>query len=206
MHHQRSGNPSACHTLLGRGALALTIVVALASVALPWRAANALDARTTAAEVELKAALIFKFTWFTTWPANSFANEGSPLLLCVAGDNRLADALINVVRGRTTDGRTLRVQRLTDDEDAGDCHVLYLGGVAMERLDDIIATLKGRPTLTISDAANFCQKGGIINLIRKGRRFSFAIYRDAADRVGLKLSSQLLKLSDIFHDQKSLQE
>jgi hypothetical protein len=50
--------------------------------------------------------------------------------------------------------------------------------------------------LTISDTPGFVQAGGIIELKLRAGRIRFDINQGAARQVGLKLSSQLLKLAD----------
>jgi hypothetical protein len=54
--------------------------------------------------------------------------------------------------------------------------------------------------LTVSDMNGFCGGGGIIALFMEEKQIRFEINTDAAQRNGLRLSSQLLKLARIFRE------
>ena len=56
---------------------------------------------------------------FVEWP--SAAGESEPLVMCVTGDNAVAAALDDMVRGRTVDGRRVVVRRIRIDVSARAC-------------------------------------------------------------------------------------
>src|ERR1044071_8603816 len=78
----------------------------------------------TAAEADVKAAFLFNFARFVTWPADDL-RAGSPLLVCVAGDPAVAQALETLVKDRSIDGHGITVRRLGTEVLDGACHVLY---------------------------------------------------------------------------------
>ena len=49
--------------------------------------------------------------------------------------------------------------------------------------------------LTVSDVPEFCERGGIIGLVKKDDKVRFEVNRAAADRAQLVLSSELLKVA-----------
>ena len=59
-------------------------------------------------------------------------------------------------------------------------------------------TVKGWNVLTVGDMDGFSQAGGIINFISVDSKIHFEINVDAAQSVGVKISSQLLKLARII--------
>ena len=60
--------------------------------------------------------------------------------------------------------------------------------------------MKGAPVLTVGDGDGFARGGGMIGLFVEDGRMRFAINPNAAQRAGLRLSSQLLKLARIVKE------
>ncbi|HKS38026.1 MAG TPA: YfiR family protein, partial [Verrucomicrobiae bacterium] len=54
---------------------------------------------------------------------------------------------------------------------------------------------------TVGDVAQFARRGGVINLTMEGNKVHFEINLDAANRAGLRISAQLLKLGKVLHDE-----
>ncbi|HVH09481.1 MAG TPA: YfiR family protein, partial [Gemmatimonadales bacterium] len=77
------------------------------------------------------------------------------------------------------------------------CDILFISESEDERVDEILAALKNRPILTVSDAANFAQRGGIIRFVTAKSRVRLEINPDAAQGAHLTLSSKLLRLADL---------
>jgi hypothetical protein len=55
----------------------------------------------------------------------------------------------------------------------------------------------GVPVLTVGDAEDFIDLGGMIRFTEADRRIRFEINPAAAERVSLRVSSRLLRLADI---------
>lgn len=140
-------------------------------------------------EYRVKAAYILNFIRYVEWPTAAPAD--GPLALCVAGRNPFGTALDETVRGEQIGGRPIAV-RVILEPDAG-CHV-----VVIPRGANAGAYLRGArtaPVLTIGEAPDFLAVGGIINLRVDGGNVRFEIDREAAERVGLRISSRLLRLA-----------
>ena len=58
---------------------------------------------------KIKAAFLYNFAKFAEWPAESLA-PGQQLHLCVVGDDAVADALEEMIRGRAVEGHELTVR------------------------------------------------------------------------------------------------
>ncbi|HUF47428.1 MAG TPA: YfiR family protein [Vicinamibacterales bacterium] len=144
----------------------------------------------------LKAAFLFNFAKFTEWPA---LPPGQPLVLCVVGDQRIADALAEIVRGKTIGDRGLHVPDTTDLSPEA-CHVLFVSRSEARALKGIVDALKTRPILTVSDGKGFAQSGGIVEFVIERDQMRFIANPKAATRAGLKLSSRLLGLARIVDE------
>lgn len=148
-------------------------------------------------EARIKAAVVYKLAKFVEWPASSFEHALSPLRLCLLGDTPLANALQSAA-GRTVRDHPVTVSR-TDDLAAGDhCHLLYVSRAEQQRLPAILARLADRPVLSVSEIEGFAQRGGIVGLIRRGKRLGFQVNVGSARRAGLDVSAPLLELADVI--------
>ncbi len=143
---------------------------------------------------ELTAAFLFNFVRFTTWPADVL-QKGGPVVVCVSGNNWVADSLVDLTRDQTVDGHPLQVRRTNLDQPLDQCHVVYGAALDANRAQRLIHEASGRPILTVSDVSDFAQRGGVANFFIDGGRMRFAVNPAAADRAGLRISSRLLTLA-----------
>jgi hypothetical protein len=146
------------------------------------------------AEYEVKAAFVYNFAKFIDWPAESFASETAPFTICILGDNPFGKGF-DPIRSKTVKNRPVAVREIDDAASAGGCQVLFISASAEDRLDDILFSLKSRPTLLIGDTERFAKRGGMIGFMTEQNKVVFEINDTRAKRAGLRLSSQLLRLA-----------
>ena len=175
-------------------------------VALGLSSVNAGAGPPIASEASVKSAFLYKFTHLAKWPPEAMGSEGAPLAMCVVGRDSLAEVLEHVVRGRRSYDRPLVVRRLEGVDGLAGCHLLFIGWSKAAKIDRILGRLARQPTLTVGDVEGFARRGGMINLTKKGNRIRFEINRRAAERAGIQLSSQLLKLANLIADEGSGEE
>jgi hypothetical protein len=139
------------------------------------------------------AAFVHRFTQFVEWPDSAFAGR-EDLEICVATRAPFLEALRQVVADREAAGRAFGTRAVRAPADLTGCHVLFVSYLA-DRGRDLIQAAHGRPILTIGDANDFLEIGGMISLRVVDRRMRFAVSVTAATDGGLRLSSQLLDLA-----------
>jgi hypothetical protein len=171
------------------------VVLVLASLAM---AGFAGAADNTTSDVAVKAAFLFNFAKFTEWP--SLAPDAT-LTLCVVGDVKIAGALTETVRNQRIGGHTVEARALDGDAPMQSCHVLFLSMSEARRAAAALDALRTLPILTVSDIKDFARSRGIIEIFIENGRMRFCINTDAADRVGLHLSSRLLGLAKVIKDE-----
>jgi hypothetical protein len=152
----------------------------------------------SASEYRIKAAFLYNFSRFTNWPNENTAAPAG-FNLCVIGENPFGDAL-DSLSGKAVRNRPLVIHALEQAEDQESCHLVFIGGTEQARTAEILASLEDRPVLTASDSDGFTEQGGIIELKLVERKVRFEINVDAAERSGLVISSKLLNLATIVHD------
>jgi hypothetical protein len=172
--------------LRARAPLAAVAVLAVAGL-LGARSALAVP---TAPQVE--AVFLFYFSQFVDWPPQAFADERSPIVIGVLGDDPFDGSLDQAVAGERVNGRPVVVRRLKSLADATGCHILYISSSEAPQLPQILSTLKGRDVLTVSDLDHFVQSGGMISFVLIDEHVRLRINPKAAQAAGLRLSSKLL--------------
>ena len=146
-------------------------------------------------EYEVKAAFLFHFAEFVEWPSDAFPDTGSPLTYCTIGGDSFRGALDESVKGKNIGGRSLRIQHLREKEQIDGCQVLFIGGAENKRTGEQLARIGGRPVLTVGDAENFPEDGGIIGFRLEENKVRFEINLEAAGKARLKISAKLLSLA-----------
>jgi hypothetical protein len=146
-----------------------------------------------ASELEVKAAFIYNFIKFVHWPSATF-EAADELVLCVFGD-ALQGPLERIAAGKKAQDKRLSVRTLSDPHDAESCHVLFISSAHEAQLGSILDAIRGRPVLTVGEIERFALRGGIIGVFVSEHRVRFEINAENADRAGLQISSQLLKLA-----------
>jgi hypothetical protein len=165
----------------------------LALAAIPAAAGAQTDNR--AAEVQIKAAFLYKFGEFVQWPPASFARADAPFAIGVMGADDVAAALEQVVADRTVQGRPVVVRRVRRGEALGGLHVLFIGQADGARLAETLAAARGQPLLTVTESDNAIAHGSVINFVAEDQKVRFDIALPSAERGQLKISSRLLAVA-----------
>jgi hypothetical protein len=152
-------------------------------------------------EYELKAAFLFNFAKFIEWPPEAFPDPKGPMILCVFDDDAFGVVLEGVVRVKTINGRELVVRRMKKGEAFAACQVAFIGTAENKKLPELLDALKGSTTLIVSDIPGSAERGGGIEFYLEDSKVRFSINVDAVQRAHLAISSRLLTLAKIVHDQ-----
>ena len=146
-------------------------------------------------EHEVKAAFLFNFMQFVEWPASVTTNVSTPLVIGVLGDNPFGTVLDETIKGETVRGQPLQIKRSHRVDDLKDCQIVFICHSEKAHLKEILNALRGCGILTVSDIEQFCQHGGMIELLNEGGKIRFAINQEAAEQDKVKISSKLLRLA-----------
>lgn len=143
-----------------------------------------------------KAAFIYNFAKFTSWP-ESVSKQNSNLVLCISGKNELTKKL-QQLDGKAVKGQQVSIQQLQNIKSVAHCHMLYIATTEKNHYKKILAAVQGKPILTISDLTGFVQSGGIIQFYREKGKTRLIINLDIALATGLEISSRLLILAKVI--------
>jgi hypothetical protein len=148
-------------------------------------------------EYQIKAIFLFNFAQFVDWPNEAFPNPESPLVIGILGEDPFDSYLDETVRGEKVNDHPLVIRRYHRINEIGSCHVLFISRSEADKLDQVIAGLKGRSILTVGDVAGFTLHGGMIRFVTENNKIRLRINVDAAKAAELTISSKLLKPSQI---------
>jgi hypothetical protein len=173
----------------------LGLVLALLSM-LTWANVRCSAQTGSAHEYALKAGVLFHIIEYVEWPGASASSNAPTIQIGLLGQIPYAEAL-EVLDGKTIQGRKLVVKRISDAKEAAQCQVVFFGASEKARISEIITELNNRPILTVGDFEGFAEKGGMVNLVAGPNRIVMEINREVASQARLALSSQLLKLAKL---------
>ncbi len=176
--------------LLARNASRL--FVALALVALGTRSAEAQGPASR--EYGLKAAYLYNFMKFVSWPSEALDGSPEHIVVCVHGEDPFVDNL-DKIDGKPVGQRSVVVHRREDLLDLSQCHVVFISSRNAEPLDQVLNEAATAGVLTVSDIEDFIHLGGMIGFKLTRNRLQFEINLTAAERAGLRLRSRLLRLA-----------
>jgi hypothetical protein len=175
--------------------LGAVFVIVLLSMAI-----GRLAAQSASAPV-LKAAFIYNMAKFAEWPAD-FVGSNAPITLCVGRDDAVAQPLVDSVQGQRIGEHPVAVVRIAPDSPLRSCQLVFLSGLDARKTTKVLESLEGTAVFSVSDGDGFAAAGGVAQLFLEGDRLRFAINVDAAQRSRLRLSSKLLALAKIVHDER----
>jgi len=159
-------------------------------------AALLLAASTSAAddpEDELKAAVVLSFVRYTDWPAN----VGGTISIGIRGRPEFGQLLSRTLDGRTAGARHIKVFPLRTPADANGCQILYLASARTADVEDFLKAPQAAHALIIGEANHFLDDGGAIELMLVDGHMSFEVALPVVERLGLNISSKLLRFGQI---------
>jgi hypothetical protein len=170
----------------------------LAGVAIAWTLLGtpglyAQDSKPT--EYQVKAAYLFNFGRYIGWPNKTAATKGGSFAICVLGRDPFGLALDTTLAGETLEGRSVVARRISRPQEAVDCRIVFVSLSVDGQLKEVLAELDKTGALTVSDMPSFSRRGGMIEFVLEGGRVRFEVNLGVAERAGLTLSAQLLKLA-----------
>jgi hypothetical protein len=146
----------------------------------------------------LSIVFLFRFAQFVDWPPAAFADQQTPLVIGILGDDLIGSYLDETVRGELVNGHPLVVHRYRRLDDVNkSCHILFISRSESDRRDQIVTAMRGSNVLTVSDIGSFAEHGGIIQFVTANNKIRLSINLEAAKAASLTISSKLLRPATI---------
>jgi hypothetical protein len=143
----------------------------------------------------IKAAFVYNFVKFVQWPGALAIGGLTHIDICVLGNSSMSQTGA-VFRQASTPKLSLN---LTSESSAGaasgHCHIVFISSSEAARLDEILAQLKTKPVLTVSDISGFADRGGMIGFTTEDNKVKLEVNPKAAAAAGLHIDAQLLEIA-----------
>ncbi len=143
-------------------------------------------------EDKIKAAMVYKITQSVTWP-----QQIKNLAVCLIGEGSINLAL-KKMDGKVSQGRRISVTHKQPSAPLHQlCDILFVHHVGGHDVDAVLQRVVNKPLLTIGDTVQFTDKGGMISLVRVGKKVGININQKAVYAVKISIHSSLLNLANI---------
>jgi len=172
----------------------LTLILLGSFVLAPFTFSKEKNFKNIPRPTQIKAAYLFKFIKYISWPKGIETDSSKPLIIGVVSPGPMYKALLPI-HGKEINGKKIIVKEYKKYSDVKYCHILFFNETKRGLNKNIVKELSKIGTLTIGEEKNFIQNGGILNFLKVGKKIRFEINIQSSDKAGLKISSKLLMLS-----------
>jgi hypothetical protein len=148
--------------------------------------------RASAAEYSedaVKAAYLYRFAGYIDWPQRGSA---APFTIDVLGAPGIAHELRRLLPGHPIRGQVAEVHEVTDSRDVGNAQILYVAAGHADMMRLFLSRARGAAMLVVTDEEGGLNSGSTLNFLTVDRNVRFEVSLTAAQRFGLKISSELL--------------
>lgn len=152
--------------------------------------------RVTANPNKVEAAFLRNFARYVTWPLHAFADDRAPWKICILGDDRFDDVLENTFKGRTEQGRQFELFRAQTLDQLPACQIVYVGYKDAGKRRAALNSLVTKPVLTVGDAPDFLQEGGVIRF-QVEDHVEISVNLDQARSIALTIPAKVLEVSHV---------
>jgi len=141
-------------------------------------------------EDAVKAAYLYRFAGYVEWPERDAAQ--TPFTIDVLGAPGIASELRRLLPGHPINHQVAQVREITGNRDLGNAQIVYVAAGHAELLR-ALTPRQGTPSmLLVTDEEGGLSTGSILNFLTIDRNIRFEVSLTAAQRWGLKISSELL--------------
>jgi YfiR/HmsC-like len=178
--------------------LTATVMLAFAMSSVAWADD---DTNSEVAQQRIEAAYLYKFGAYVTWPDKAFATPDSPIVIGVAGTERLASELEALVAGRSIGTRPVVVRRMHADTPLNGLHILFITDKELQS-SGLIQAAHNQPILLVTEGAAGLGQGAAVSFVVVDDRVRFDVSLDTVQESGLKLSAALLSVAHLVDGAK----
>lgn len=149
----------------------------------------------TANANRIKAAFLRNFAHYVTWPADAFPDTRSPWQVGIVGQDPFGDVLDVTLKDRTEQDRHFLVFRADSLDKLPKCQIVFVAYQDAAERRAVLDRLKDKPVLTVGDAPDFLNEGGIIQFEVEDR-VRMSINLDQARAASLNIQTRMLEVSN----------
>ncbi|TPQ27939.1 YfiR family protein [Methylomonas koyamae] len=146
-------------------------------------------------EYKVKAAYLYNFTKFITWPA-----KASPTFnICIIGNDPFGH-LLDPLESKTAQDKPIKLIHFDSAKQARDCDIAYFDNPDLRPEQPVAGVLtvgSFKTALTVSSQPFFAESGGMIGFVLDDTKVKLHINLKALKKNGLNVSAKLIEVATL---------
>ena len=147
---------------------------------------------TNDAPTKIKATFLYNFTKYIEWPEDY--KQGN-FVIGVMGNNSLYTDLSTFFSTKTLGTQKYEIKYFAKASDIIKCHMIFIPADYAGAANDVIAKVKGKSTLVVTDRSGMAKQGAAINFVSIDNKQKFELNKSNLAKIDLKVSSSLVQLA-----------
>ncbi|QYM78374.1 YfiR family protein [Horticoccus luteus] len=156
-------------------------------------------AEPVARQLDIEAVFLLNLTRFIRWPDKSFPADDAPLYIGLLPTDPIATVLNEAAGGESSGSHPIKLRWIRNAADANDCHLVFFSKSTLTESAQLVAGLRDKPVLLVSDSDGFLRLGGQILLYKRGTQVRLRIDLANLRRSNLTASTSLLRVADLVN-------
>ncbi|MCX6281454.1 MAG: YfiR family protein [Bacteroidetes bacterium] len=158
-----------------------------------------LESYTQTAEYEMKAVAFEKISRFIEWPPDAFEKTNNEFIITVLGKNPFGKILDEIYASHQIKNKNVRIKYISNIQDLDECHLLFIARSEKSEIKKIVARVKYKPILTVSDEEGDAKEGCFIDFFEDDGRLHFDINPKAMKASHFSFDYKLLQVARIVN-------
>lgn len=146
-------------------------------------------------QYDVEAAYLLNLGKFMHLAPGSQALRRNSFDICILGRDPMGGTIDELAANNSIDGQAVHVLRDSNALNARTCAIAFISSHDELTIRDALSVLAGSDVLTVGDAPDFLQDGGMIQFVLDKDHVRFAVNLNAVDKTHIVLSSELLRVA-----------
>jgi YfiR/HmsC-like len=152
-------------------------------------------AQPKASQEDVKSAYLLNFGKFIHLSPENAPPPRAVFEICLVGNDPIKNSLEAATASERIGNKPVHLVQVKSSSQLNACDIAYIGSSRAEQIAPDLESFKNTNTLTVSDAPDFLNRGGMIQFVVVGNHVRFAVNLDAVHHTHLVLSSELIRVA-----------
>ncbi len=139
-----------------------------------------------------QAFFIYNFSRLIKWPANYSQGD---FVVGIYGNSATYQDLLTLAKDKMVGSQKFVVKRFTSLDDIVDCHILFIASDKKSSINSVLAKVKDKHTLIISEANGLNDLGSAIDFLIVDNKLRFTMNVQNAEKYDLIVSNSLKNMA-----------
>src|SRR4030042_3322637 len=135
---------------------------------------------------------IYNFSRLIEWPASDRTGN---FVIGTLGTTEVATELETYTKGKKVGTQNIEIIRYKTPAEIQNCHILFVPFARTKQVSEVLAALKGKSTLIITEKSGGLDEGAAINFIIVQDKMRFELKPENATKFNIKFSSKLHEMA-----------